>query len=340
MCVTPSFVWVLKGPKHVQQPVPCRRCWQCRSNRVSDYEGRALCEAWAATETITLTLTYAPRDDGADKILTPEHFQKFIRALRKRGHSLRYLVAGEYGDLKGRAHFHCVLFFYGKAPEMPQKQNFHLPAWPHGHVFADHNVDPRTLRYVMKYILKEEYGKHWFSLSKKPPLGAAWFEAKADECLSLGVMPSSFVYSPPGGYAGRDYLMSGATRRDFMARLVAGYAAKQAPVNPERLSEWVRNTFDKLEKEAHERAFWDLEPEEITKIICNEINKKAPSDEAVRKSLFDSSPDNEVYLDWSKIRKGWQHGKARLGKGEAGKAGGTPRSGSDYARNAALKRSH
>lgn len=309
MCITKNTIYVEKGPGHEEIMVPCGQCWQCRANRVNDYEGRALCEAAMSRHTVTLTLTYAPRSDGADKILTPKHFQNSIRALRKRGHCLRYLVCGEYGELKGRAHFHAVLFFKNDPPEMPQKTNFHADWWPHGHIFADHNIDPRTLRYVMKYILKEEYGKHWFSLSKKPALGAEWFKEKARRNVDAGVMPSRFVYHPPGGWKGREYLMSKTTRRDYLAEILAGYAAQGTEINPDRISDYIRNQFDQNRLSEHEAAFYALPPEEICEIILSEIKKKAPTLRQVQKNIMDTDPEMDLLLDWNAIRSRWNNGK-------------------------------
>lgn len=247
MCVSPSHICLLRGPKYEQQPVPCKVCWRCLSNRVGDYVGRALCEAHNSLESVALTLTYAPRGDLADKVLTPHHFQAFIRSLRRRGHLLRYVVAGEYGELKGRAHFHTVLFFKrfadGSAPAWPQHKNFHIDEWPHGHVYADWNADDKAMRYVCKYILKSAAkGEGWFSLSKKPALGAEYFQSLAERYADLGTWPRSFEYKAPNGRNGKTYLLSGASRRDFLQTLVA----RLGPPDPQRVTEWTQLGLEKL----------------------------------------------------------------------------------------------
>ena len=240
MCLFPTKVEVSRAGKWQDVPVPCGHCWQCRSNHVSDFVGRCLCESSVSDWTVTLTLTYADRADLADKLLTPRHFQKFIRSMRKRGHSLRYLVAGEYGALKARAHFHCVLFGRGRPPDLPHKRRSWLDAWPHGHVYADWGVDDRSIRYVCKYVLKGARSNPdgWFSMSKKPPLGHAWFLKKAQQHVDSGVLPSSFEYFPPGGQKGRPYMMTGAVRRDFLAAVVDGWRDSW-PFDYDRCSDWV-----------------------------------------------------------------------------------------------------
>lgn len=291
MCINPNFVWVERGPKWEQQPVACRQCWRCKQNRVNDYVARAMCEASVSQISCTITLSYAPRDDLADKVLHPRHFQLFMKLLRRAGHKVRYLVAGEYGDLKGRAHFHAILFFTHLEPlgdrglmprykddyapgtsaedwgpfcrEIPHKRMIHIREWPHGHIKVDWSASEESARYVCKYLLAENKNNAWFSLSKKPALGAAWFAKKAEKARELGVLPSTFEYMPPGGTKGRPYLMTGATRRDYLNAITTD------PAMRERMSEWVRKSFDKYERQ---RVMADLEgqPIEVLDAIFNE----------------------------------------------------------------------
>lgn len=256
MCVSPSWVYPQRArvsdwyvsPEKI--PVPCKKCWRCRSNRKADYVGRSLAEAAVSDWSCTLTLTYAPRDDLADKVLTPEHFQRFVRSLRKRGHKIRYLVAGEYGDLKGRAHFHCVLFGKGEPPALPQQTRCWHDAWPHGHMFCDWNVDHQSIAYVVKYLLKwDETPDTWVSMSKKPALGAEWFANKAARDIEAGALPSGFEYRAPGGRRNVPYLMTGATRRDYIKAVIQGFA-KTRTIKPERLSEWIYKAVEKHEWKA------------------------------------------------------------------------------------------
>lgn len=282
MCINPSHVWVSRGPGWEKQPVPCRQCWRCKKNRINDYTGRALCEASTSSHVCTLTLSYAPRTDLADKILHPRHFQLFMKMLRRAGHKVRYLVAGEYGELRGRAHFHAILFFselvepdngsplpgwneahladpLASAPfsrHIPQKKRLHIREWPHGFVFADWTGDERAIRYVCKYLLADDKNRAWFSISKKPPLGAAWFAQKAERARELHVLPSSFQYAPPGGNPDRPVLLTGATRRDYLN------AITQDPALKPRMSDWVLKTFEKHER-ARLMAFLESQPVEV-----------------------------------------------------------------------------
>lgn len=268
MCLNPSFVWITRGPKSEKQPVPCRTCWQCKLSRLNDYVGRCLAEMATSEKTCVLTLTYANRSDLADKVLHPRHFQLFMKRLRRSGHLVRYLVAGEYGDLKGRTHFHVLLFFkrlmqpeasdvafYNPdhifEPELsrpfddriPQLRMSHIREWPHGHIFADWSADERSIKYVCKYLLSDQKSRVWLSMSKKPALGAEWFAQKAEQARKLGSLPSTFEYLPPGATRSRPYVMTGATRRDYLN------AITQNPDDKPKMSEWVLKTFEKHERQ-------------------------------------------------------------------------------------------
>lgn len=271
MCTSPSFVWVKRGPKWVQTPAPCDRCWSCRENYVSDWVGRCLAEAATSEVSCTVSLTYAPPEHHLDishRVVDPHHFQLFIKRLRNAGHKIRYLVAGEYGDRKGRSHFHAILFFtvlketgqrpprledraaFRKDPsiaapfsrQIPQEEMVHISEWPHGHIVTDWSMTEKSVRYCCEYLYEDGKRTAWFSQSKKPQLGFQWFAEKAMRNRDLNVFPSSFEYLPPGGKPGKKYLMTGATRRDYLNMIT------QLSGDRDRMSPWVRKTFDKLER--------------------------------------------------------------------------------------------
>lgn len=227
MCLNPPSIRVNTATGLQPVKVPCGLCWQCQKRRVSDYVGRALCEAAYAVSSCALTLTYAPRDDLAEQIITPAHFQKFVRSLRRRGTTLRYIVAGEYGTARGRAHFHAVLFFYENPPRWANLQRDWDDAWPHGHIFADWTVGHSAVKYPLKYIMKDE---SWFSISKKPAIGWQFFHEKAQALFDMGLMPQGFSYLPPDGDKDKRYYLSGSVRRDFLLRLCDLYDAAGIPL--------------------------------------------------------------------------------------------------------------
>lgn len=301
MCISPSYVWVERGPKYEKQIVPCRKCWRCRSNRVNDYVGRCLCEAETSVKTIALTLTYAPRDDLAEKEINSRHFQLFIKLLRRAGHKVRYLVVGEYGELRGRVHFHAILFFQQSKtppPEYPNKENFKLKEWPHGHAFCDNDGDEKAVRYTCKYVLKNEPGTYWMSVSKNPALGWEYFKKKAHKGAELDVMPNSFSYMPPNGTRGRPYMLRGAVRRDYLALIVNLLELKRV-IKRLSMNEWVIKAYDKMKKWEWERriAANPVPDAEFMERMSEDLDKQRISQTSANAVVYHSYWSQHLGLD-------------------------------------------
>lgn len=264
MCKNMSYIHKYELDTPVRIPVPCRVCPICRMRRVNDLVGRALCEASTSTWTLTLTLTYAPGSGGYEREIFPPHFQNFVRKLRSKS-PLRYLAVGEYGSLRGRAHFHVILFGTTDArPNIPDKENTHIKAWPHGHVYADWSGDRSAIRYCLKYVLKDQNELTprrlplWVSMSKKPPLGAAYFEARAKQFAEWGILPTSWLYEPPGG-DGRKYNLTGVTRINYLRDIVRGLRGK---VPWEQLEPFIAEAIEGMNLVDFKKLCAQIDPEE------------------------------------------------------------------------------
>lgn len=251
MCISPKYVWVERGGKWDQVQVACKHCWQCCKTRIDDFVGRCLAEAAYSKWVAFVTLTYRPSEerkvDLADKVIYPRHWQLAAKALRNSGHVIKYMVAGEYGDLLGRAHFHCVLFGKTPKPEWREYVNTDLDWWPHGFAQVQFTPLEKAMRYVAKYSMKSADKASWFMMSKYPPLGHQFFLDLAARHADLGVLPNRWAYVPPGCDPSRTYLMSGACRRDYLATLLERRglsieAAKQLG------NDWVAKSVAKLDK--------------------------------------------------------------------------------------------
>lgn len=169
---------------------------------MTDYVGRSMAEAAESTESWAVTLTYA--DDRPDSVgsvlLLYGDFQRFMKRLRKAGFSVRYLVAGEYGTLKGRAHWHALLFFRGKVPDLPFGDRVQWKAWPHGHCHVQ-LAHERSAAYVCKYLLKDQTGgpsERRLAMSKLPPLGWDYLARSVDAMVAQGLAPRDFGYKVGG----------------------------------------------------------------------------------------------------------------------------------------------
>ncbi|WCK74273.1 hypothetical protein G6L96_025740 (plasmid) [Agrobacterium tumefaciens] len=186
--------------------VACRECWQCRETKVDDWVGRNIAESKTATASHVVTLTYGQDRTTGDidhiraAVLTYSDVQKYLKYLRADGFPVRYFVVGEYGSMKGRAHWHIILYWQGPVPDHQLRENFMEKHWPHGWSYWDKST-PEAVRYACKYLLKDaadEEQQGWGPMvSKKPPLGHDFFRQLAEEYLEAGLSPQTLNYSFP-----------------------------------------------------------------------------------------------------------------------------------------------
>lgn len=191
--------------------VACRKCWQCRNNRINDWVGRCIAESRTSVATSAVTLTYGRVNGKADHeraaVLTYSDVQKYLKLLRRHGFPLRYLAAGEFGSAKGRTHWHLIIFWQKCVPThfttdpksgqtvevpMPLRERFMERHWPHGWSQWDRGDDVSAVRYVCKYIskdLRDAERQGQVSLSKVPPLGAHYFDGLARRYVEQGISP-------------------------------------------------------------------------------------------------------------------------------------------------------
>lgn len=208
-------------------PVWCRKCDECRDAYINDWAGRCMAESRYTNSAHSVSLTYG-RDDAGNvdhvhaAVLMYSDVQKFFKSLRRAGYVFKYLVAGEYGEKRHRSHWHLLIFWAGKVPDVVLEQNTDFEYWPHGHTFWQ-ELTYKSVRYVTKYVQKEtgdEHGEAMLRMSKKPPLGHEWFQWWAGEHVRLGVAPRSLHYNFDGvnlkNGNRRQFYMRGVTAENFL----------------------------------------------------------------------------------------------------------------------------
>lgn len=211
--------------------VACRKCWQCKRNRVNDLVGRCIAESKFCSKTYAVTLTYA-NDAGVNAVtLVYKDVQDFLKRLRKR-YNVRYIVAGEYGTAKGRAHWHIILFFKGEYPEIEEQVRVNWKYWHHGFSYFQ-QPDWKGFQYVLKYVLKDtdlDSADSHLAMSKKPPLGHEFFMDLAQTHVEQAVIPRSFKYKVGGvrkdNGTEKVFMMQGKTRENFMSAFKQGWIEK------------------------------------------------------------------------------------------------------------------
>lgn len=244
--------------------VACRKCDRCRRNRINDWVGRCIAESRYATDTHSVTLTYGRDDqDNPDHLhaalLIYSDMQNFFKRLRKAGYRFKYLVAGEYGGERRRAHWHLIIFWLGAVPHVEMRQNFHFEFWEHGHTFWEPMTD-RSVWYVCKYIQKEQAddeAESMLRMSKKPPLGHEYFQKWARQHVAEGLAPQSLHYTfsdirhKDGSL--RQFFMRGVTADNFLREYCREFVRQKGHLkmpHSDLVAEWIDDRYaEKYEME-------------------------------------------------------------------------------------------
>lgn len=191
MCVNPATL-----PNGLM--VSCRECWQCVATYISDWQGRCIAESEDAVGTHLVTLTYGGGDHVDSRVLNYEHVRDYLRKIRKKA-KVRYFAVGEYGSEKGRAHWHLLLFWQDKVPEVKLNWSCNQAWWEHG--FSKYEVaNQGSVRYIMKYMAKDfvdQNSNRAFGMSSHPLLGYRYFARLARQYIDQGLSPQDKYYRFP-----------------------------------------------------------------------------------------------------------------------------------------------
>lgn len=161
-----------------QEFARCRNCANCRKQRSLDWESRLKLEAaFNPSWPLFFTLTY--EGDPPEEADSIANMQKFIRALRRRGHECRYFMVTELGKKNGRLHHHGVLWSCTliHMRYMERKALFEQ-VWTHGFHQQSTIKKQGGMSYAVKYMVK---GARNYTFSNRPVLGRAgveyWYRA-------------------------------------------------------------------------------------------------------------------------------------------------------------------
>ena len=266
--------------------VGCRKCWQCRKRRVDDLVGRCIAESNFSEKSYAITLTYKPQVGVNAVTLVYKDIQDFLKRIRKH-YKCRYIVTGEYGSAKGRAHWHVILFFKDDYPEVDQNKRVQWKYWPHGFSYFQ-EPDWKGFQYCLKYVLKDQdeqrqHDSH-LAMSKKPPLGSEYFEYLADEHVKQALSPQTYFYKfgDVRDSKNRDkrFMITGTTRKNFMERFLQKWEdIYDDPPVSEIVDEYIDSvteieyTDDELMQRLHHKPVRYVQPEVQMDLIKTQNHK-------------------------------------------------------------------
>ncbi|WNK14951.1 MAG: replication initiator protein [Microvirus sp.] len=210
------------SPTRVGIKVPCGQCIGCRLERSRQWAIRCVHEAYGHEDNAFITLTYAPEHLPSDVSLKKNHFQKFMKRLRKAisPKKVRFFHCGEYGEQNQRPHYHACLFGY----DFPDKILYTIrdecrlyrspmleKLWPMGFATVG-NVTFESAAYVARYITKKITGDlaethyngrtpEYTTMSRRPGIGKNWYnEFKSDVFPSDEIVLRGKILTPPRYY--------------------------------------------------------------------------------------------------------------------------------------------
>lgn len=188
--------------------VPCGQCMGCRIDRSREWAVRCMHEAQLHPCNTFITLTYDEKNLPNPAGLNHDHFQKFMKRLRKRFFKdrIRFYMCGEYGEKLGRPHYHAILFNFEFPDKYLWQENhrgdriYRSPMleklWQFGFSTIG-SVTMQSAAYVARYVTKKITGEiaedyyqkpdiytgelkpvrpEYNSMSCKPGIGKAWFD--------------------------------------------------------------------------------------------------------------------------------------------------------------------
>lgn len=143
----------------------CGQCMPCRVNKSRVWTARMLLELQDHESSAFVTLTYTDDTCPAGRILVKKDLQDFLKRLRFYiwPRQIRYFAVGEYGEEKGRPHYHLIIFGLS-----PTEDGVVQKAWSKGSVHMG-TAEAKSIAYVCHYVLKNMRNKNDRRLGGRVP---------------------------------------------------------------------------------------------------------------------------------------------------------------------------
>ena len=114
--------------------IPCKKCRLCRLNKANEWATRCYTESITNTTGIFITLSYnnenLPKTEKGEPTLKKDDLRLFKNKLRQQLYrdtgeriKIKTFECGEYGQKKGRPHYHMILWGWKPKDLKPNKMN-------------------------------------------------------------------------------------------------------------------------------------------------------------------------------------------------------------------------
>lgn len=134
-------------------PFPCGHCPACREQLSRTWALRMMLESdnYNLQEVQFVTLTYNSQNIPSGYNLSPADLQSFFKRLRRYlPYPIRYYACGEYGERRGRPHYHAIIYGLKKADV-----GFVAKSWSLGISQVDSVKTVRAFYYCAGYVTKK-----------------------------------------------------------------------------------------------------------------------------------------------------------------------------------------
>lgn len=205
--------------------VPCGRCIVCKENNIRQWFVRIMCEVGYCDYAKFLTLTYD--EEHNTNTLAHKDFQDYVKRVRKALGviKLKYYMCGEYGELKGRPHYHAIMLVYGDIGKTDLSKVFR-ENWKMGYVQVG-TVTPRSVRYCLDYMQKLKK-LEYLSYQVKPyqkmsqGLGLCYLQENEEQISELKYLAYKNVkYDVPRYFKKKSEIVQNATMNPVIDKVYA-----------------------------------------------------------------------------------------------------------------------
>lgn len=184
--------------------VPCGNCLDCQKRKFFDYRMRLLYELQKYPNSVFITLTFDNHSLSRFSNNPNKAVRLFLDRVRKHyGSQVRHWIIAEYGSLRGRVHYHGILF------DINLTNSDLSRFWRYGYTFVGY-ANEATARYIVKYLTKQD------TKGLQPPrvisskgIGSTWLDTPecriAQSQLMTTVQVGGVPYPIPRYYLDKMY---------------------------------------------------------------------------------------------------------------------------------------
>lgn len=270
----------------------CGNCMACRISRSREWSTRLIYEltAWNYNA-IFITLTYDDEHLPIGETLVKSDLQKFFKRLRKdlalENRKIKYFACGEYGDTKGRPHYHAIVFgmSYNEHDRQLIKDNWRLCSSLRfdGSEDGFQPVHNNNINYVTGYIRKKLNGKMALEQygDNQPPF----------QCSSQG-LGLEFAKTEIERMSKRGYIT-----RNGVKMSIPRYFIKKFDLNTKTTERRSEITFQRIEK------IQELEPDFSYQLACESAHGNELPSDIVDREYFKLKAQNLLQNELNQRRK-------------------------------------